>query len=499
MRRIHFIRPLGSGAVGTVYLASLEGERGFSREVAVKVILTGKETEFLTRMRDEARLLGLLRDDNVLKVLELIRIAGRDGVVMEFVEGVDLQTVIGTAQPVPARALAEMGSAIAGTLFRAHNAVHPSTGAPLNVIHRDVKPGNVMVSSRGSVKLLDFGVARAHFESRESHTGQLVLGTLNYMAPEYILTGKVDTSADIYGLGIVLWEAAAARTFGQPKIRRASLERKVADALTDIEATHAELVPVIRAMLSWEPSSRPGGDQVEQELLAAADTIRGTSLRSWASKAVPPLLAQRAEHVEDPVGLAGESFELSDNESDTDSNIFQAPAGPAPALPTIDFQSVARGPSPPPPSGIAPEPQRLHPSTGSGRGERPSSIASSRSEGAPPPPPSVFHSAVPAIQQQPNPPGSPAGAAGISSPAQVSPPAQVLPQPAPRVASAAGTSREASAPAASAPGTPVSGAARPPSPRSETSAIWTVVKGLMIGGFIGLVLVVLLAVLLLLR
>jgi serine/threonine protein kinase len=312
MRKLAFIKPLGSGAVGTVYLADMVSGRGFRRQVAVKVLMgdqPGAE-QFLTRMRDEARLLGLLNDERILEVSELVRVASRDAVIMEFVEGTDLASIVESEQVVPDRALAEIGAMVAGALHKAHTATHPSSGEPLNVIHRDVKPANIMVTVRGSVKLLDFGVARAHFEARESFTGQLVLGTLNYMAPEYIVTGEVTPAADIYGLGIALYEAASGSTFGQPRIRRERFEAAVEEALASIQASHGELVPLLASMLRWEPTERPDGATLERQLMAAADDLRGTSLRSWAATAIPPLIVGTGVIPQDPIGLAGQEFDI---------------------------------------------------------------------------------------------------------------------------------------------------------------------------------------------
>src|SRR4051812_3056466 len=96
MRMLQFQRLLGSGAFGSVYLADLVADRGFRRQVAVKVLLKDQAhgDMFLSRVRDEARLLGLLADDHILKVLELAKVDGRDAVMMEYVEGVDLAAIV---------------------------------------------------------------------------------------------------------------------------------------------------------------------------------------------------------------------------------------------------------------------------------------------------------------------------------------------------------------------------------------------------------------------
>jgi serine/threonine protein kinase len=244
-------------------------------------------------MRDEARLLGLLHDDHVLKVLDLLQIEGRDAIVMEFVCGVDMNQVLEAGHRPPPRALAEIGATVSGALERAHRAVHPADGSLLGVVHRDVKPANIMVTTTGGLKLLDFGIARAKFAARESTTGQLVLGTLNYMAPDYIVTGEVTPALDTYGLGLTLWELITGDPLGQPKIREDVHNQRLKERIEQIEATHAFIAPLLREMLDWDPQARPSCQEVERRLNIIADEVPGPGLRTWSSKVVPTVLAKR--------------------------------------------------------------------------------------------------------------------------------------------------------------------------------------------------------------
>ena len=104
------------------------------------------------------------------------------------------------------------------------------------MIHRDVKPANIMLTKNGGIKICDFGVARARFQGQESITldPDLLLGTLNYMAPEYIRTGEISPAADIYGLGLTLLEIATGEKFGRPKLRRKEYEKRLYDLLQKI-------------------------------------------------------------------------------------------------------------------------------------------------------------------------------------------------------------------------------------------------------------------------
>ena len=302
MRTLTFNYVIGSGAMGTVYHAELRVPHGgFTKQCAVKVIQSSAadQVHFRSRMRDEARLLGMLQDEQILGVSELTTVGGRDAVIMEFVDGVDLNDLI-RSQECPARALAELGAELAGILYRAHSAKHPNTGEPLRVIHRDVKPANVMITARGGVRLLDFGVARAAFDSRESQTQGLVLGTLNYFPPEILAGGDPTPTVDIYGLGLTLWECAAGRNWGSPQVNQKRFEHRVDQRLAEIEGKYKALIPVLHQMLQWHPKLRADGGVLERSLLQSADSSEGMGLRTWAREVVPPMLQARGRKMDDP-------------------------------------------------------------------------------------------------------------------------------------------------------------------------------------------------------
>lgn len=310
MRTLTFHRVLGSGAMGVVYHAELRVPRGFSRHCAVKVMKSTApdEADFCARMRDEARLLGMLQDEQILGVSDLVRLAGRDCVVMDYVEGVDLAVLAGR-HAAPPRALAELGAEVAGALHRAHTARHPQTHEPLRVVHRDVKPANLMITPRGGVRLLDFGVARAVFDARESHTQGLVLGTLDYFPPEVLTGGEPDPAVDLYGLGLTLWECATGRPWGPPLTDRVRFERRIERRLAELGPEYHPLLPVLRQLLAWDPNHRPDGGVIERSLLHVAETCPGPGLRAWARQVVPGVL-YTVRQQRPPDELVGRSFAL---------------------------------------------------------------------------------------------------------------------------------------------------------------------------------------------
>ncbi|MFM7202331.1 MAG: protein kinase domain-containing protein, partial [Myxococcota bacterium] len=209
--RYEVIRKIGAGGFGEVLLARSLGAEGFERIVAVKRLrgeLTRKEGG-LQGIINEARIGGLLNHPNVVQVLEFIQVGSDYLLVMEYVDGLGLQDLLDLdrTQPnllEPAHAFDIVIQACEG-LHYAHSA-RSATGQPLKLIHRDIKPSNLMVTRTGTVKVMDFGVARAVTNSGQSSTGS-IKGTLRYLSPEQAEGSKeIGHSSDLFSLGLVLCE-----------------------------------------------------------------------------------------------------------------------------------------------------------------------------------------------------------------------------------------------------------------------------------------------------
>ncbi len=313
MQSLHFIKVLGTGAMGSVYLAEMASGQNFRRQIAVKVMKTEEAdaSPFISRMRDEARLLGLLQDDEILQVINLVSIQGRDAILMEYVEGEDLSKIASSDIPLSPKAITTIGAITAGVLHRAHTAVDPRTRLPLNVVHRDIKPANIMITKNGGVKVCDFGVAKAHFEGQESRTSpDQILGTLHYMSPEYLRTGEISPAADILALGITIIELLSGKKFGRPKLKRTEHEDAV-QKLLQAARLPSRLNNILRQCLDWNPNHRPSAAKLEDELYNAADSLPGLSLRRWAAQAIPQLEHSNGPK-SDPLQLLGQTITMTE-------------------------------------------------------------------------------------------------------------------------------------------------------------------------------------------
>lgn len=218
--RYALFEPFAAGGMATVHLGRLLGPIGFSRTVAIKRLHPGlaDDPSFSTMMMDEARLSARVRHPNVVATLDVVSEGSELLVVMEYVHGDSLARLARKVHTQQQRLPIGVAVRIVAATLHGLHAAHESTterGAPLNLVHRDVSPQNILVGFDGETRVADFGVAKATGRLQTTRKGE-IKGKLSYMAPEQLRGEGVDRRADIYSASVVLWELLAGqRLFAQ--------------------------------------------------------------------------------------------------------------------------------------------------------------------------------------------------------------------------------------------------------------------------------------------
>ena len=276
-------RGLGRGAFSEVWLARAVGAFGFSKRVAVK-ILKGDQAAGDSHFRalvNEARICGHLHHPNVVDVYGVFEHRGVRFIAMEYVEGLSLDELQNESWiielPIPRSVILDIGIHIARGLHHAHRA-RDERGEPLGLVHRDLKPGNIMLSRQGVTKVADFGIAKATMTVSDTATGVLK-GTPCYVAPE-VWQGSRDFQprVDLFALGSILWEMVMRRRlFAGDGIVAMAGQAVNGDPRLESEMLgdrFPELAPTVRFLLERDPEQRTQtARQVELELQAVRGAI----------------------------------------------------------------------------------------------------------------------------------------------------------------------------------------------------------------------------------
>ncbi|HEX6088376.1 MAG TPA: protein kinase [Thermoanaerobaculia bacterium] len=268
LSRYRVLSLLGAGGMGEVYLAS---DDRLGRRVAIKILpdAVSRDEEAKLRMLREARAVAALDHPNVCTVYEVGEHEGRPYIVMQFVEGETLFDRLRQARMSPSEVL-DVAMQIAAALDEAHS--H-------GIIHRDVKPMNIMLTPRGQVKVLDFGLAKFTTARRENTTTDqlesragVITGTAPYMSPEQLRGAPIDARSDIFSLGVVLYEMVTGRRPFERTSTVATITAILFEEPDPIdEPGFSAFLPIIRRAMSKEPSRRYS---TAAQLLDALNDIR---------------------------------------------------------------------------------------------------------------------------------------------------------------------------------------------------------------------------------
>ncbi len=246
---------LDQGGMAEVFRGVAEGIEGFKKSVAIKRILPNltKNEKFVRMFLDEARLSLNLQHANIVQVFDISRTPDNAYfLVMEYVDGCNLKALIERQKQKGKRI--EIAHAIymmtecCKALQYAHSLEHPETNEPLGIVHRDISPPNILLSKNGEVKVVDFGLAKANSQIESTDPG-VVKGKFSYLSPEAASGLEVDHRADVFAVGIILWELFTSRRlfYGDTDYQTVELVRQA--RVPSIAALNPEIEPELEAIV----------------------------------------------------------------------------------------------------------------------------------------------------------------------------------------------------------------------------------------------------------
>jgi tRNA A-37 threonylcarbamoyl transferase component Bud32 len=357
MGRYELLALLAMGGMAEIYLARLTGLRGFERLAVVKRIRPhlAKEPRFVDMFIHEARLAARLNHGNIVQIYDL----GRDGedfyIAMEYLDGENLAYLVQRCATLKRSLPVELSASILAQVCDGLDYAHHLTdeaGNALGLIHRDVSPQNIIVQYDGAVKLVDFGIAKAAGSSSTTKVGTLK-GKVAYMSPEQCIAGSMDLRADVFSLGVVLWELLARRRLYKREHDVATLHAIVYGPVPPVRAIRpdvpAALDKVAQRALQKEPAERYAtagemGEALREALRVARLRAGPREVSAFMGEVFAERAARRRSVVEQALAFDGRQVMADELRQDTGESMPSGSHERAALEAPVDGEIIDQGP-----------------------------------------------------------------------------------------------------------------------------------------------------------
>jgi tRNA A-37 threonylcarbamoyl transferase component Bud32 len=353
------VRLIASGGMAEVYLARQAGAAGFEKLVCLKRILPhlARDRQFVDMFLNEARLAARLDHPNIVSIYDLGEANGNYFIAMEFIDGPSLRAVAKRAhergERLPIAEIVKIVSMAAGGLHYAHD-LTDGEGRPQNLVHRDISPDNILVHRNGAAKVVDFGIAKAANSSGATRTGTLK-GKVAYMPPEQLRGDPLDRRADVFALGVVLYELLAGQRPWEGDSEVSLIGRIMAEEPRPISTLRpdapAGLVAVLDRALAKDRDARYASchdlqADLEALLVTLGQTITAARISDFAKAYTDPVAAP-----DETTGAAMQALEAEMNGTGQARAVARNPAAPRreprtvvlPQPPKADRRGLAYG------------------------------------------------------------------------------------------------------------------------------------------------------------
>ena len=303
--KYHLLEKIATGGMAEVFRARAYGMEGFEKILVIKRVLDhlAKDQEFIQLFQYEALISVELQHANIVQVFEFEQVEGQYYIAMEYVHGLDLARLLTRVRKAGSFPIS-LALFLTCEVLKALQFAHERTddrGRPMNIVHCDISPQNILISYAGEVKITDFGISRAAMQAVGTH--KVVRGKYAYMSPEQVEGRELDGRSDLFSLGIVLWELLAGRRLFKAKTREETLARVRRAEVPSLRGIRPEisedLEDVVLKILARKPEDRFASASDLQEALSILVVREG-------HRATNNDLAQ---HVKDILDVAGRTRE----------------------------------------------------------------------------------------------------------------------------------------------------------------------------------------------